>query len=165
MQLSIVVGNPNARSRTLTVAEAVAERVSRATGAEIAPTIDLCDHAKDIFRWPDETMAQLSEVVAACDFVVFASPTYKGAYTGLLKGFLDRYPSNGLAGVTAFPVMTGGSEEHAMAPDTSLRPLLVELGASVPTQAVFIVTSQMGDLDTVIDEWAAQNLSVPAVFR
>ncbi len=164
MELSIVVGNPKPRSRTLTVAEAVAERVAEATGATVARTVDLCDHAADLFAWPHEGLAALNDAVAASDYVVFASPTYKAAYTGLLKAFLDRYPNNGLAGVTAIPVMTGGSPTHAMAVDTALRPVLVELGASLPTRGLFFLMTQMAELDAVVDEWAAQNLAAPAVL-
>ena len=58
MELSIVVGNPKPRSRTLAIAEAVAERVADATGANVARTIDLCDHAGDLFTWPHDGMAE-----------------------------------------------------------------------------------------------------------
>jgi len=54
-------------------------------------------------------------------------------------------------------VMTGGSERHAMAVDTALRPLLVELGASVPARGLFFVMTQMDVLDAVVDAWAEQN--------
>lgn len=158
MQLSIVVGNPKPKSRTLLIVETVAAQVARATGAEIARTIDLCDYAEDLFRWPDERLDALTAAVADSDYVVFGSPTYKAAYTGLLKAFLDRYPNNGLAGVTAIPVMTGGSAHHAMAVDTALRPLLVELGASVPTRGLYFIVSQINEMTAVVDQWAAENL-------
>ena len=95
---------------------------------------------------------------------MFASPTYKAAYTGLLKAFLDRYPSEGLAGVTAVPVMTGGSPEHAMAVDSTLRPVLVELGASLPTPGLFFVMTQMPQLEAVVDQWAEKGLGLPALL-
>lgn len=53
-----------------------------------------------------------------CSDVVVAAPTYRAAYTGLLKAFLDRYPSNGLS-VTAFAVMTGASATHSMVIDAT----------------------------------------------
>jgi FMN reductase len=159
MELSVLVGNPKPQSRTLTIAEAVAERVASATGATVVRTIDLCDHADDLFKWPHDAIAALNDAVAASDYLVVASPTYKAAYTGLLKAFLDRYPNNGLDGVTAFCVMTGGSLVHAMAIDTQLRPVLVELGASVPTRGLFFEMSQMAELDVVVDAWAQENLA------
>jgi FMN reductase len=165
VELSVVVGNPKPQSRTLAVAEAVAQRVAGATGASVARTVDLCEYADDLFRWPHDGLAELNDAVAASDFVVVASPTYKAAYTGLLKAFLDRYANNGLVGVTAVPVMTGGNVAHAMAVDTALRPLLVELGASVPTRGLFFVMTQMAELDAVVDEWARENLAlIPAAL-
>lgn len=163
MELSIVVGNPKPRSRTLTLAEAVAKRIAGATGAAVMRTVDLCDHADDLFKWPHDQLRALNDSVAASDCVVFASPTYKASYTGLLKAFLDRYPSNGLARVTAVPVMTGGSQMHAMVIDAALRPVLIELGASLPTRGLFFETSQMAQLSAVVDDWARENLAlIPA---
>lgn len=164
MNLSVVVGNPKPSSRTRTVAEAVADRVAAATGATTTETVDLCDYADHLFTWPHEELAAINEEVARSDVLVIASPTYKGAYTGLLKAFLDRYPHNGLAGVTAIPVMTGGNELHGMAVDTALRPLLVELGASVPTRGLFFFMERMADLDQIVDGWARENLKRKAAL-
>lgn len=164
MDVTVLVGNPKPQSRTRAVAEAVAANVADRIGGRVAETIDLCDHSASIFRWPDEAMAELNARVAASDVIVVASPTYKAAYTGLLKAFLDRYPSNGLAGTIALPVMTGGGTVHAMAVDTSLRPLLVELGSSVPTGGLFFEMSQMDRMQAVVDEWAARNLPALAAL-
>lgn len=163
MNLSIVVGNPRPRSRTLLIAEVVADRIASARDARIERTVDLADHALDLFKWPHEGLSELTVAVAASDIVVFASPTYKSAYTGLMKAFLDRYPTDGLAGVTAVPVMTGGSSAHALAVDTALRPVLVDLGASLPTRGLYFVMSQMPELESIVDRWAAQNLVAPAL--
>lgn len=162
MHVTVLVGNPRPRSRTREVAEAVAGRIVERIGAQGSRTIDLCGYSGSMFTWPDETIAELNDQVAHSDVVVVASPTYKAAYTGLLKAFLDRYPSNGLDGVTAIPVMTGSAAEHAMAVDTSLRPLLVELGASVPTSGLFFPMTQMDQMASVVDEWAARNLDTVA---
>ncbi len=165
MEVTVVVGNPKPRSRTREIAEGVAERVIARTGGHLAETIDLADVSDAIFRWPDEAMAALNERLAATDVAIIASPTYKAAYTGLLKAFLDRYASNGLAGVTAIPVMTGAGPEHALAVESTLRPLLVELGASVPTRGLYFVMSQMDQKAALLDEWAAQNLGDGTVLR
>lgn len=158
MELSVLVGNPKAGSRTFTIAEAVAERIAASTGATVARKIDLCDHADDLFKWPHDGLAALNDAVASSTYLVVGSPTYKAAYTGLLKAFLDRYPSNGLAGVVAVPVMTGASLVHSMAIDTALRPVLVELGASVPTRGLFFEMSHMPEIGTVVDAWAEENM-------
>ena len=159
MELSVVVGNPKPRSRTLLVAEAVAQRIMEEPSA---PTrvVDLCAYADGMFRWPQDEIAALAETIAASDVVVFASPTYKASYTGLLKAFLDRYPNNGLAGVVAVPVMTGGSAHHSMAVDTALRPVLVELGASVPSGGLYFEITEMDKIDLIVDEWAERNQAI-----
>ncbi len=164
MHLSILVGNPKKGSRTLQVAEALADRVERLTGARRKATVDLADHADVLFQWPNDSLAELTDVVRTSELLIVASPTYKATYTGLLKAFLDRYPTDGLAGVTAIPVMTASSPLHALAVEMTLRPLLVELGASVPTRGLAFLMSEIGTIDDALDEWAARNLAVPGIL-
>jgi FMN reductase len=159
MQIAVVVGNPKPRSRTLAIASAVAKSAGIRLGGDVTLEVDLALFTDEIFKWPSDEMTRLNDSVASSDLVIVASPTYKATYTGLLKAFLDRYPSNGLSGVTAIPVMTGASPLHAMSIDTGLRPLLVELGASVPTRGLYFVMSQMTELEHVIETWAEENLA------
>jgi FMN reductase len=158
LKVSIVVGNPKPASRTLKVAEALVTKLLGSASHE-AEVIDLANHTDDIFAWPSEKMDALNARVAASDLAVFASPTYKASYTGLLKAFLDRYPSNGLAGVTAIPLMTGGDPTHSMGPTVNLAPLLVELGATVPGRGFYFLIAHMDRLDEIVqgaaDEYAA----------
>lgn len=155
LSVSVVVGNPKPQSRTLRVATALVERLF-APGTYDLTVIDLADHERDIFAWPSERMAALNTGVAESDLVVFASPTYKATYTGLLKAFLDRYPANGLAGVVAIPVLTGADQTHSMGPTHTLAPLLAELGAIVPGRGFYFVSSQMDRLDELVDAAAAE---------
>jgi FMN reductase len=81
---------------------------------------------------------------------VVASPTFKATYTGLLKLFLDQIPTNGLSGVVAIPLMLGAGPGHALAPEVHLKPVLVELGATCPTRALYLLETeynQPGALD------------------
>jgi FMN reductase len=147
------------------VAHAVAQWICRRYDGEITQDIDLIDYARTIFDSPNDEMDALNMAIAQSDVLVVASPTYKGTFTGLLKAFFDRYGSDGLAGVVAVPIMTAGSPLHGQAIDFALRPLLVELGASVPTRGLcFLVPSQISDLDDVVEKWAVANLAalVPA---
>lgn len=153
LKVTIVVGNPKPASRTRKVAELLVEKLL-APGAYDLQVIDLADHTAEIFTWPSDKMAQLNALVAESDLVVFASPTYKATYTGLLKAFLDRYPAGGLSGVTAIPVHTGADFSHAMGPTFTLSPLLVELGATVPGRGFYLALSQMDKLDEVVEEAA-----------
>ena len=153
MRIIVLVGNPKPRSRTLTVAELLAGRVAELIGTSHDRTVDLCDHADRLFVWPDDELAQLSADVASADILIVASPTYKASYTGLLKAFLDRYQTGGLAGVTAVPLMTVADPAHSLSVEFTLRPLLVELGASVPTKAMSFLTPAMAEAPSLVEAW------------
>jgi FMN reductase len=150
------------------VAEALVEKLLTA-GSYSIRVIDLAEYSDQLFTWPSETIDELNRTVAEAGLVIVASPTYKATFTGLLKAFLDRYPSRGLNGVVAIPVMTGADLRHAMGPEVNLRPLLVELGAVVPTQALYFVTDQIERMDDILDEWVVDTLArlraqLPNVF-
>ena len=130
MKIAVVVGNPKAGSRTLTVAVAVAQRLQGSSPDPLV--VDLADHASELFVADSPAIEELLNSVAKSDVVVVASPTYKATYTGLLKAFLDRYPNEGLVRTVCIPVMTGAAPIHALAPEVHLRPLLVELGTCTP---------------------------------
>jgi FMN reductase len=154
-RIAVVTGNPKPASRTHSVALAVAEVLAKELpDAETDPVIDLADHAPRLFDWADEELTSLTAQVAAADVAIFASPTYKAAYTGLLKAFLDRYGNNGLAGVTAIPVMTGGWPGHLLAVEVHLRPVLVELGATVPSRGLYVTEPELADLPTAVGKWS-----------
>jgi FMN reductase len=72
----------------------------------------------------------------------------------LLKAFLDRYGSNGLAGTVAVPVMTGGWPGHLLAVEVHLRPVLVELGATVPARGLYVTEPDISTPDAAIAKWA-----------
>jgi FMN reductase len=73
----------------------------------------------------------------------------------MLKAFLDRYGSNGLAGTLAVPVMTGGWAGHLLAVEVHLRPVLVELGATVPARGLYVTEPELADVDAAVARWAA----------
>jgi FMN reductase len=157
VRVTIVVGNPKPRSRTARVAELLIQQVFGTAVSDLL-VIDLADHTGELFVWPSARMAALNKRVAESDFALFASPTYKAAYTGLLKAFLDRYPANGLHGVAAVCLMTGAGTGHSLAPTTSLLPVVLELGASVPVRGLYFSTNQMDEMDEQIRVLAAELL-------
>lgn len=153
MQVSVVIGNPNPGGRTSRLAEATARHAIDAVGASAQATIEvieLATVANRLFSWEDEELAALNQNVANSQLIIPACPVYKASYTGLLKAFLDRYGNNGLAGTVALPVMMGAAPHHALAIEAHFKPLLVELGASVPTRGLYFLESQMDDLDAVV---------------
>jgi FMN reductase len=154
--VGVVVGNPKPRSRTRHVAEAVADAAAEAAGLSGADRVvaDLATLGPQLFDWSSEDVRSVVDAVAGCTLAVVASPTYKATYTGLLKAFLDWYPTTGLSGVTVVPVMVGAGLQHALAVEVHLRPVLVEIGATLPTRGLYVVESQLDELDAVVGAWA-----------
>ena len=161
-KIAVITGNPKPDSRTHSVAVAVSDLLAKETGESAdRVVIDLANYAPRLFDPADAELTSLSAEVAAADIAIFASPTYKATYTGLLKVFLDRYPNNGLAGVTAVPVMTGGWPGHLLAVEVHLRPVLIELGATVPARGLYVTEPELADLDTAVAKWSA--VAVPLI--
>lgn len=160
--LSVVVvsGNPRPGSRTLAAANTLGARISALLDVareHRSPTtlaaVDLATFASEILTADHPTADRATATVAAASVAVIATPVYKASYTGLLKAFLDLYGPDGLAGVVAVPLVVSGNPAHALAGEVHLRPVLVELGAVVPTRTLALTEAQLGDLDAPISTW------------
>jgi FMN reductase len=163
--IAVVTGNPKPQSRTHAVAKTAADVLAAALGGDIGRLeVDLAEHAGGLFDWSDPALTRLTEEVAGADVAIFASPTYKAAYTGMLKAFLDRYGSNGLAGVVAVPVMTGGWPGHLLAVEVHLRPVLVELAAAVPSRGLYVTEPELTDVDAAVAKWSATAIPLVAAL-
>jgi FMN reductase len=155
-QITVVVGNPKAGSRTRRLAEEVAVQVADRTGLSGDLTVvELAEHTGVLFDWSSPVVSGLVDEVVASKLVVVASPTFKGTYTGLLKVFLDRFAAGALAGTPTVPVMTGGNPTHALAVEHALRPLLVEIGASTPTKGLYVTEAEIEDPAVPVKAWLA----------
>ena len=149
MRTAVVVGNPRPASRTLDAALYVARELG---GAEPGLVVDLALLGPELLDWSSASVTELVIEVGEADLVVVASPTYKGSYTGLLKLFLDRFAGGtGLSGL-AVPLMLGGSAAHALAPELLLRPVLTEVGATVPGRGLFVIDRDHAD-PTAYQPW------------
>jgi FMN reductase len=149
MTVAVVVGNPKPASRTLDAATKVAERLA---GRPADLVLDLVELGPGLLGWGDEAVGRAVEQVQQASWVVVASPTYKASYTGLLKLFLDQFAAGSLSGVVAFPLMLGGAWSHALAPEVFLKPVLVELGASCPVSALYLLETDY-ESPAGLDEW------------
>jgi FMN reductase len=161
-RVAVVVGNPKPASRTLAAATYVARSL---TGDEPTLTVDLATLGAALLDWADPSIASLVDAVGAADLVVVASPTYKGTYTGLLKLFLDRFAGGtGLRGL-AVPMLLGAAPHHALAAELTLRPVLTEIGATVPGRGLFVIDRQHDDPAAYTDWLAATRPTVAAFLR
>jgi FMN reductase len=152
----VLVGNPKPCSRTLKVAAAAADAV--ATALELTAGYELVDLSslsrRLLLPEPSAAVEDAADLVRDADLLLVASPTFKGTYTGLLKVFVDRLPYRALEGTWALPLLVMNAPRHALAVDVHLRPLLVELGASVPTPGLTVLESELDQLDDVLRPWA-----------
>lgn len=152
MKTAVVVGNPKPKSRTLDAGVLVARKL---TGSDPDIVLDLVDLGAPLLELGNPMVAEWVQTIQRANVVVVASPTFKATYTGLLKLFLDQFPTDGLAGVTAFPVMLGAGPAHALAPDLLLKPVLVELGAICPAAGLYLIDKTYAE-DPRLDAWVAR---------
>ncbi|GAB2591868.1 NADPH-dependent FMN reductase [Kribbella endophytica] len=163
-----VVGNPRAGSRTAAAAASVAELLSSELGTpyRLNDLVDLVTFAPAIFQGDaasDEQRAALEnaiDLVSSASLVVVATPVYKGSYTGLLKSFLDVLRPEALAGAVVVPVTVSAAPSHKLLADQHLRPVLAELGASVPVPGVILEERDLEDLQVVLSTWIRQNAGI-----
>jgi FMN reductase len=134
----VVVGNPKVGSRTRQAAELVVERL---TGAPPDAVIEVAELGPALLGWGDPAVEAAKQTVVDADLVVFATPTYKATYTGLIKLFLDQFSAGELHGTTAIALMLGAGPQHALAGEQTLKPVLVEIGCSCPTPALYLLDS------------------------
>lgn len=157
VDVAVVVGNPKPNSRTLQAARHVGQSV---TEAEIAYELDLISLGGRLIGWGDAEVSAAVERVQAADVVVFASPTYKASYTGLLKLFLDQFSAGSLAGTVAIGLMLGGSPAHSLAAEVHLKPVLTELGAWQPAPALYLIDSEWQQSSALADWLPAARTAV-----
>lgn len=158
MKVAVVVGNPKPASRTLDAATMLANKL--VADAELT-IVDVVELGGGLVGWGDQRVQAAIGSVRECPLAIFASPTYKASYTGLLKTLLDLMPVNGLQGVVAVPLMLGAAMGHLLAPEVFLKPVLVELGATCPTKGLYLLDSQYAE-GAAMDEWC--DVSRPQIF-
>jgi FMN reductase len=95
-------------------------------------------------RYDDDT-AVIIESVRAADGVIFASPVYRGSFTGALKNLLDHLPLESLAGKPVGIVAMGATQHHFLGVDWHLRDVLAWFGALVVPASVYLVSADFVD--------------------
>lgn len=127
LDVVIVNGSPNARSRTMALADLVT--------SHLASLLPINVHRIDVYALgsgftgatareevsPD-VEAELTRVEAA-DVIVAATPVYRASYSGMFKHFFDLIDQYGIANTPVILVATGGSDRHALVIEHALRPL------------------------------------------
>ncbi|MFD6061247.1 NADPH-dependent FMN reductase [Rhodococcus wratislaviensis] len=158
MKVTVVAGNPKPQSRTLAAGTLLAEKLaSRPAGAGVEHTIDLIELGTGLLGWGDAAVNNAVRQVQESDLVIFASPTFKATYTGLLKLFLDQFEGGtGLLNVVSVPLMLGAGPAHALAPDLTLKPVLAELGGTCALPGLYLRDKTFAEdeaLNTYVQRW------------
>lgn len=157
----VVVGNPQPGSRTAGAAAALGDRIAGSMGVDGPALIDLAELAPALLSWGDPIVESARRAVTGASAVVVASPTYKASFTGLLKLFLDRFDHGELREVPlVVPMMTGGGAAHSLAVEVHLRPVLVEIGARMPTAGLYLSGTAIDDPGPALDDWWATESAV-----
>jgi FMN reductase len=149
-----LVGNPRPESRTHGLARSLVRELALVIPGAVSAEADLAPLGPRVLDADDAAASAAVELVLRADLLVVASPTYKAAYSGLLKAFLDRFGNRALAGASAVPVLLGGADNHRLAVDVHFTPLLQELGALVPVRGLFVLESDVADFDAFASAWA-----------
>ena len=154
-----VVGNPKPASLTAAAAAGVAELLASELGTRYRTDelIDLATLAPELYTGAAEKVDAAVDLVTSASVLILATPVCKASYTGLLKSFLDLLPAGSLSGAVVVPVTISGSAAHRLLADIALRPVLAELGASVPTPPVALEEAELDDLQVAVASWVSVN--------
>ena len=142
--ITVIHGSPVTPSRSSALADALVRRLlARGHTVEQVAVRTLHPDALVGADAADESVRTAVAKVAQATAVIFATPVYKGAYSGLLKLFIDLLPQDALAGRVALPLATGGVPAHFMALDYALKPVLAALGARSVLAGVFATDAEL----------------------
>jgi FMN reductase len=141
-------GTLHAPSKTDRVLDAILGAIASRSGATTS-TVSVLDHGHAIVDAlaapPAPALAAAYEQVLATDALVVATPVYKGAYTGLLKAFVDPIAQTALADKPVLLAAIAGDDQHSLVIDHELRPLFAFFGAAVLPRGVYARGADLAD--------------------
>jgi FMN reductase len=158
-----LIGNPRPTSRTRTLADLTAQALAKRLTTPLGPprVLELAEIVGVTFGPEPASGNDIGDdpfaVVRSAQLLVVATPTYKGTYTGLLKLFLDQFAARALEATVAVPVAVAASPAHLCSVSAALRALLLELGATLPDEALAIQESQLPSAEQYVHDWAERH--------
>lgn len=158
MRIEVICGNPAGPGRTSNLGRDVGARLAELIGIDPPGNpVELMDFAAAFSDWSSHSAQTLKRTILAADFLIFAAPTYKASMPGMLKSALDLFNPDELRDKTAIIVFTGVSMAHKLAPELALRPVLLELGASVPTQSLYCIAKSLDEPNSLAADFVHAN--------
>ena len=157
--------SPSSKTRALSVALLDAAGGGRLFDLSELPADGLLGRAQD------DAVDEAVQAAQAAGVLIIASPVYRATVSGAVKGFLDRFPAEGLRGVAVVLAATAAVPQHYLSLDTSGRALVASLGGlTVPTvvygtSADFVEGVPGPSLTDLVDRAAAEAVALADVLR
>lgn len=148
LNVVVVNGSPNARSKTMGLAELVTDHLGQLLPIELH-RIDVyaLGHGLTGATKREEVSPEVEReltAVESADVIVAATPVYRASYSGMFKHFFDMVDQYGITNTPVILVATGGSDRHALVIEHALRPLFGFFQADVLPVGYYANT---GDFD------------------
>lgn len=148
--LVAILGSVTPPGRSLKAIELIAQYSREEASGIDAHVINLRDYRISFAdgRSPGEFGDDTERVVRAIGdaaVVIFASPVYRGSFTGSLKNLLDQLPVEALMGKPCGIVAIGATEHHFLGVDWHLRDVLAWFGALVAPTSVYLSGQDFAD--------------------
>lgn len=144
-----VSGSTSSTSRSRTLVARALEHL--ATLGVVHKTIDLLDLPADALlgRRKDPAVdAAIADVLGARILVV-GTPVYRATYSGQLKAFFDLFMPDSLRHHAVALIATAQIDQHYLAIDHGLRPLIASLRGTSLASGVYVTNAQMPKADEV----------------
>ena len=139
VRMVIVLGSVTPPGRMLGAVRGAAQRATGAGFGQVE-VLDLADVRLGFAGAAPiegDDLAGVVERLRAADAVIFASPVYRGSFSGVLKNLLDLLPIDTLEGKPVGVVSMGNTRDHALGVERHLRDVLVWFGAVPAPTAVY----------------------------
>jgi NAD(P)H-dependent FMN reductase len=99
---------------------------------------------RPVTDYGDDTPRVVDQVMQAA-MVLIATPVYRSSFAGALKNILDILPEEALAAKVCGLMAMGANDQHYLAIDMQLRPVLTWFGAYLAPRSVYLTGQQFVD--------------------
>lgn len=159
IRLLVVLGSVTPPGR---LRRALANAVARSANEDWldAELVDLADCRLGLVGREAEVEDDREELIARiaeADAVVFATPVYRGSFSGALKNLLDATPVEALESKPVGIVAMGASQHHFLGAERHLRDVLAFFGSLLAPVAVYLTSADFEE--GVPSDRAAEALS------
>jgi FMN reductase len=168
--LVVVMGSVTPPGRSLKAMEFAVRCAGEESPGIDARLINLRDYriAFADGRQPNEfgdDTEKLVEVIGEAATVIFASPVYRGSFTGSLKNLIDHLPVEALMGKPCGIIAIGATEHHFLGVDWHLRDVLGWFGALVAPTSAYLSAKDFADGEPNDDARAQLRALVSTVIK